>query len=139
MGSDAPLTIGTKLEGAIAPINIGISATLYVKVPLWGRVKITSLFGILKQGINLDINILVASGTVGLKLVGHDVHIIVRLSVKFVGEINGDVKLFTLPYVLFPCPANHMLMNNLHADSPCTMRLFYLVMNKLTRRSFSFS
>lgn len=86
------------MEGAVDTTTLTISATLYVRVPLWGRVKITSISGSLTEGIKLSINVLVASGTIGLRLVnGKEVRFMVDLDVKFVGKINDDIKLFTLP------------------------------------------
>jgi hypothetical protein len=113
------LLIHEQLEGSIDIGTLTLSATLYVRVPLWGRVKIISISGNLREGIKLSINVLVASGTIGLRLDGKDLRFLVDLEVKFVGKIKDDIKLFTLPYVSFPffCVSELLITNSLNADS----------------------
>ena len=109
------LLIPAKLEGVTDPANLDTHTTLYIRVPLWGRVKLTSLSGNLEYGINSSINNLIASGNVGLKLAGLDVYIRVDLDVKFAGRIKDDCKLFTPMYVSLPRCARDFL-----TAYPCT-------------------
>ena len=116
------LLIRGQLEGAIDPATLGLVANLYTRVPLWGRVLITPVSGNLMEGIRLSINVLVASGIFGLRLVnGREVRFLADLNVKFVGRIKDDIKLFTLPYVLLLCPGSNLLMiYPLDPDSRCS-------------------
>ena len=95
--SDRLLIIRLKLELADTNIN----AKLYIRVPLWGCVEIAPLSGSFGDGINLNVNTPVATGTFGLRLEEKDVSTTVNQSVKSAGDINATVKLFTLPYVFF--------------------------------------
>ena len=45
--------IPTKLEGDTSKDNLDADATLYIKVLLWGRIKIAYISGNLKTGIDL--------------------------------------------------------------------------------------
>ena len=92
------------MVASITPINLFLSAQLFVKVPIVGRVNLTKISGSLldKQGVNGQFNAKVASGNINLhvKMNGnlHDLLVSYVLKIPRVGQIQGkDVKLGTLP------------------------------------------
>jgi hypothetical protein len=93
-------TIREQLEGFVDLKTLAINATLYVRVPLWGRVQISAFLGNLKVGVSLNIKELVATGTVVFTLVNSSVvQADVNLHVQFVGDLADNSVLFNLPYV----------------------------------------
>jgi hypothetical protein len=93
---------------------------LYLNVPLWGRVKLTTLSGSLWYSIPQEINVSVAKGNVKLYLAnGKEVQIHIALDIKSAGNITWDMKLFTLPYVsvLFLCVGDLNITFDMNAGS----------------------
>jgi len=86
---------------------MGISATLYAKIPFAGRIKLAEFKGSLISGISVKINLALAKGSAVVSAKPnasgkHDLYINLKLKIKFVKEFNtGDIKLFGLPYVHF--------------------------------------
>ncbi|CCO31455.1 hypothetical protein BN14_05497 [Rhizoctonia solani AG-1 IB] len=91
------------VSGTVDPENLAVKASLYVSVPLAGRVKITSLEGSLKTGVTAKINVAVASGSANLHIKeegGKNVlYVNAKVKVRLVGEKNiPDTRLVTLPF-----------------------------------------
>ena len=92
-----------KVVASITPSTLTISAQLYVKVPLAGRVNITGISGSLITGATAKFNVFVASGSITLTAKKnannkHDLYVSYSLKVSLVGTIQGsDYKLITLP------------------------------------------
>jgi hypothetical protein len=89
---------------SITPSNLFISAQLFVKAPIVGRINLTGISGSLVdgQGVKAQFNVKVASGNITLhaKKNGkkHDLYVSYALHVALVGNIKGnDFKLVTLP------------------------------------------
>jgi hypothetical protein len=102
------MNITYKIKGSIVIADLSVSVTLYAKVPVAGRVQLTTIRGSLKgQGITAKINVKIAQGTATLYVKqnssgNHDLYIRIQLKVKFIGNIGGgEYKLVTLPYVYF--------------------------------------
>jgi hypothetical protein len=90
------------LQGTIDLSKFVIQATLFVRVPILGRVKVISFGGNLRNGIKIPVNTFIANGVIEIRLAnGKDVILTVDLNVKIIGKVKGSVKLFTLPYVSF--------------------------------------
>jgi hypothetical protein len=83
-------------------VKRSVSCSLYVKIPILGRVKISSLTGSLASGgaqVKATINVRVAKGSASLFLKGKDLYLGIAIKVQFIGEINQrEVKLLTLPF-----------------------------------------
>jgi hypothetical protein len=128
-----------KLEGNIDSVDLNISSSLYVRVPFLGRFQLTTVSGNMKNGIKVNVDVLLAKGTFGLKLSGREVRALVDLNVKFVGHFKDDLKLLTLPYVSFVFISFKRFIYSLtHADSWCTNRFTPRpVRNELLRFFFS--
>ncbi|KAJ7021540.1 hypothetical protein C8F04DRAFT_1195303 [Mycena alexandri] len=92
-------------NGTIDPEMLAVSASLYVRVPVAGRVKITSLTGSLLSGVSAQINVVVASGSATLTAVPnpstgkHDLMINASAEVALIGKVTtgGPIKLLSLP------------------------------------------
>jgi hypothetical protein len=94
------------LEAFVNPITLDIKATLFVRVPQWGRVQIADFMDNLRKDINLRIDEIAAKGTVVFKLKNDkEVWADVNLQVRYTGNITDNEMLFKLPYVsvLFLC------------------------------------
>ncbi|GAB1526255.1 hypothetical protein RhiTH_009422 [Rhizoctonia solani] len=94
------------VSGTIVPEKLAVKVSLYVSVPLAGRVKITSLEGSLNsaEGVTAKINVAVASGSAKLftKDEGgkHALYINAQVKVQLVGtKTVPDTRLLLLPYV----------------------------------------
>ncbi|CAE6439344.1 unnamed protein product [Rhizoctonia solani] len=91
------------VSGTIEPEKLAVKASLYVSVPLAGRVKITSLEGSLITGVTAKINVAVASGSANLfikKEGGKNVlYVSAKVKVQLVGEKSvPETRLVTLPF-----------------------------------------
>ncbi|KAJ7580384.1 hypothetical protein C8J56DRAFT_1103404 [Mycena floridula] len=96
------------LTGSIDPTSLSTSLTLYVSVPIWGRVNIAEIKGGLIEGIVVKVDVKLAKGTVNLNTKSvaggkHDLYIKASLDISILGHFDtGDLNLFTLPL----CPAS---------------------------------
>lgn len=87
------------------PTTLTVAAGLFVKIPIAGRVRISSIEGSLLNGagVTAEINAIVAKGSAKLTAHRndqgkHDLYIDLTLSVKFIGSISsGNLRLLTLP------------------------------------------
>ncbi|CAA7269126.1 unnamed protein product [Cyclocybe aegerita] len=94
-----------QLVGSISPASLFISAELFVKIPIAGRVKLTSIKGSLKDGasVTATINVVVAKGSAKFTAKSnssgkHDLYCTLFVNVVLFGDINlPDVKIFALP------------------------------------------
>ena len=81
--------VPTKLQGSMDPTELMIQATLYVRVPFAGRIKITSISGSLKSAsIKAVIDAVVAKGTAELSLDEGYLAIALGVTVRLVGSIT---------------------------------------------------
>ncbi|KAF7290804.1 hypothetical protein MIND_01321400 [Mycena indigotica] len=94
-----------ELSGNVDPSSLSASVTLYVKIPLAGRISLTKIEGSLINGITANINVILASGRATISApVGpsgkHDLTIDATLSIQFVGDFGtgGKHKILTLPF-----------------------------------------
>ncbi|KAG6856091.1 hypothetical protein H0H87_007531 [Tephrocybe sp. NHM501043] len=85
-----------QLVGTYNPTTLDIHATFYAKIPIMGRIEVTKLQGNLKDGITSNVNLVLAKGTVGLRLAGKQVICDVDLDIKFIGKIKQSVPLFVI-------------------------------------------
>jgi hypothetical protein len=96
-----------KLEGDLDVGKKAVAATLYAKIPFIGRVKLAGVSGDLVKGIQASINVVVASGSITLKLQNStDVVATIKAHVQWVGDFDQTFKLFT--YVLCFCSVNKL-------------------------------
>ena len=102
------IIIPSKLVGSISTSELNILATLYVNIPIVGRIELVKLVGsLLDEGVTENVNLAIAKGSVNVKArtnaVGkHDLYINLNLDIKFVKTFNtGDLKLLSLPYAHF--------------------------------------
>ncbi|KAJ6560588.1 hypothetical protein DFH09DRAFT_1083454 [Mycena vulgaris] len=93
-----------QVSGSVDPSSLSASITLYVNIPLAGRVSLEKLEGSLITGITANINVVLVQGTAVLTAqVGpsgkHDLFIQASLTIQFVGTIKtpGNFKILTLP------------------------------------------
>ncbi|KAJ7898484.1 hypothetical protein B0H13DRAFT_2337420 [Mycena leptocephala] len=93
-----------QVSGSVDPASLSASITLYVNIPLAGRVSLTKVEGSLITGITASINVVLATGKAVLSAqVGpsgkHDLYIQASLSIRFVGDFNtpGNFRILTLP------------------------------------------
>ncbi|KAJ7574923.1 hypothetical protein C8J56DRAFT_1124779 [Mycena floridula] len=91
------------IAGSIDPTSLSASLTLYVSIPIWGRVNIAEIAGSLITGITVQVDVKLAKGrvTVSTKVAAggkHDLYIKATLDISIVGHFDtGELKLFTLP------------------------------------------
>ncbi len=92
------------MVASITPSNLFLSAQLFAKIPIVGRVNLTKISGSLVdgQGVKAQFNLKVASGNITLsaKKNGnkHDLFVSYALHISIVGNIKGNnFKLVTLP------------------------------------------
>ncbi|KAF7321193.1 hypothetical protein HMN09_00207800 [Mycena chlorophos] len=93
------------LTGSIDPSSLSCSLTLYVNIPLAGRVSLAKITGSLITGVTAQISVVLVTGTANLnaKLGSsgkHDLYINAGLSITFIGSWNtpGEFKIMTLPF-----------------------------------------
>ncbi|KAJ7743074.1 hypothetical protein B0H14DRAFT_3514945 [Mycena olivaceomarginata] len=93
-----------QVSGSVDPASLSASITLYVNIPLAGRVSLTKVEGSLITGITANIDVVLAKGKAVLSAqVGpsgkHDQYIQASLSIRFVGDFNtpGNFRILTLP------------------------------------------
>ncbi|KAJ7216881.1 hypothetical protein C8J57DRAFT_1255084, partial [Mycena rebaudengoi] len=94
-----------QLSGSVDPSSLSASVTLYVNIPLAGRVSLTKLEGNLLTGITANINVVLATGQAVLTSQSNgsgkqDLMIQASVTITFVGTFNtpGKVKILTLPF-----------------------------------------
>ncbi|KAJ7073737.1 hypothetical protein C8F01DRAFT_1242040 [Mycena amicta] len=92
------------VTGSVDPSSFSAAVTLYVNIPLAGRVSLTKIQGSLLTGITANINVVLASGNAVLSATPngsgkHDLYIEAVLSITFVGDFKtpGRFKILTLP------------------------------------------
>jgi hypothetical protein len=92
------------MVGAIsADTGNNISATLYGRIPMLGRVKIASLSGALVTDgkattVSVNVDVAVAKGSVSLTLDSKILYITFHLEVKLLGTLTEQkYKLLTIP------------------------------------------
>ncbi|KAF8551401.1 hypothetical protein OG21DRAFT_1512767 [Imleria badia] len=94
------------LVGSIDPGKLTAAAELFIKIPIAGRVRIGNLQGSLTSGIKININAVIAKGSVTLgadkNAQGkHALFVDLNLDVKGIGKIGSGGKklnLLTLPF-----------------------------------------
>ncbi|KAF8188912.1 hypothetical protein K438DRAFT_1972094 [Mycena galopus ATCC 62051] len=93
-----------EVSGSVDPSSLSASITLYVKIPLAGRVSLTKIEGSLINGLIANINVVLASGQAVLSAQvngngKHDLFINASLDIRFVGTFKtpGNFKILTLP------------------------------------------
>jgi len=95
-----------ELVGSVDPTSFTISAVLYARIPIAGRVRITGIEGsLLGEGVSVDVNVQLAHGkatfTASQNSSGkHDIFVEASVTIKFYGTISssGKDRLFTLPF-----------------------------------------
>ncbi|KAJ7586323.1 hypothetical protein C8J56DRAFT_1165386 [Mycena floridula] len=87
------------LVGSIDPRSLTAALTLYVNFPLWGRVNIAEIAGSLITGIAVQVDVILAKGTVKLYVKDRVLYINAALDLKFLGHFEtGDLRLIPLPF-----------------------------------------
>ncbi|KAJ7448529.1 hypothetical protein FB451DRAFT_1567226 [Mycena latifolia] len=95
-----------ELVGTLDPADLSVAASLYVRVPVAGRIKITGVKGSLANGgsIEANIDVVLAHGKATLTAPDngsgkHDLTIDATITISMVGDIKtGAIKLLTLPF-----------------------------------------
>ncbi|MEZ0095593.1 hypothetical protein [Streptacidiphilus sp. EB129] len=87
-----------ELAGAVDTATDDVHATLYAKIPIIGRVRLTELSGNLDQGITRDVNAVVAKGTFSLWVdANRKVWAQTAMDLKFIGRTDCKAPILTLP------------------------------------------
>ncbi|KZS90899.1 hypothetical protein SISNIDRAFT_487918 [Sistotremastrum niveocremeum HHB9708] len=96
--SFGPLTLVVSLDIA----TLVVEFTVYITVPILGRVELGSISGDLtKGGVTLSFNVYVASGTITLYI--KDGYLWANIDVKsIVGNYDKDIQIFKIPFTAKP-------------------------------------
>ncbi|CAE6458956.1 unnamed protein product [Rhizoctonia solani] len=78
--------------------DLSVTLEAYVQVPFYGRVKLGSVRGSLKEGVTLRFDVFVAKGFVSVFLKnGNELWVKYEVSSRFFPTIKGEHKIATLP------------------------------------------